>query len=100
MNSRWKTRLLAATVVFLALLPIVIFATDATQRGPLVAARNAAVQRAGTTQVPDSVRRARRRAQRRRIHPTLTTVIPGMAVQLFWVALFGIVGRTYFRLRL
>lgn len=100
MTGRWKTRLLGAIVVFLAVLPIVMFATDATQRGPLVAARTAAMRRVGATQLPDSVRRARQRTQRQRIHPTLMTATLGMTVQLVWVAVFGIVGRKYFRLRL
>jgi hypothetical protein len=100
MTSRWKTRLLAAIVVFLAVFPIVIFATDATERGPVATARNAAMKRAGVRQVPDSARRARGRAQRKRIHPTLMTAALGMAVQLFWVAMIGVVGRKFFSLRL
>ncbi len=100
MTSRWKTRLLAATVVFLALFPIFIFAADATERGPLVTMRNAAMQRAGARQMPDSLRRARQRAQRQRIRPTLTTAALGMVLQLFWVVMIGLVGRKYFGLRL
>jgi hypothetical protein len=100
MTGRWKTRLLAATVVFLTVVPILIFATDATQRGPLVSARNAAIRRAGVIQVPDSARRARQRTQRDRIRPTLMTAVFGMMRQLFWVAVIGIVGRKYFKLRL
>ena len=100
MTSRWKSRLLAATVVLLTVLPILIFASDATQRGPLVTARNAAMKRAGVTQVPDSLRRARRRLQRERIRPTPMTTVFGMTAQLFWVAVIGIVGRKFFKLRL
>jgi hypothetical protein len=100
MTSRWKPRLLAATVVFLTVLPILIFATNATQRGPLVTARNAAIKRAGAIQVPDSLRRERRRLQRQRIRPTPMTAAFGVTVQLFWVAAIGIVGRKFFQLRL
>ena len=100
MSSRWKMRLLAATVVLLAGLPLLIFATDATQRGPIVTARNAARQRAGLAEVPDSARRARRRAQRERVRPTLMSAAVGLIVQLFWVAVIAVVGRKFFGLRL
>jgi hypothetical protein len=100
LTSRWKPRVLAGIIVFLTLTPILIFSTDATQRGPFVTARNAAMQRAGVTQTPDSVREARARLQRQQICPALKTAALGMMVQLIWAALVGLVGRKLFALRL
>ena len=95
-----KSRLLAAILVTLTCLPILIFTTNATQRGPLVTARDAAFKRAGVQQVPDSVRRVRHALQRRGIRPTFETAAVGIAVQLLWVVVIAAVGRRWFRLRL
>ena len=100
MISRWKTRLLSATIVFFAVFPLLIFATHATERGPLVTARNAAFKRAGVVPPPDSVREARGRAQRARRQQTLGTATLGLTVQLFWLVIVGVVGRKWFGLRL
>jgi hypothetical protein len=99
-QSRWRSRLLAAILVTMTCLPILIFATNATQRGPLVTARNAAFQRARVQPLPDSVRRARQASRRRQIRPTFASAVKGMGVQLFGIVVIAVVGRTWFRLRL
>jgi hypothetical protein len=98
--GRWRSRLLAAILIVLTCFPILIFATDATQRGPLVTARNAAFRRARVRQLPDTERRARQALQRRRIRPTFATAAMGIGVQLFWIVVIAVVGRKWFRLRL
>ena len=98
--GKWRTRLLTATLITLAGFPILIFATDATHRGPLVSARAAAMKRAGVQEIPDSVRRERQARQRRRIRPTFEGAVLAMAFQLFWIVAIAVVGRTFFRLRL
>ena len=98
--GRWRTRLLAAILVTLTCFPILIFATNATQRGPLMTARKAALARARVQEIPDSVRRARQTMQRRQIRPTFKTAMMGLSVQLFWIAMIAVVGRRWFKLRL
>ncbi|MGB7211428.1 MAG: hypothetical protein WBC97_02270 [Gemmatimonadales bacterium] len=98
--SRSRSRLLAGILAVLACLPILVFATNATQRGPLVTARDAVMKRAGVRQVPDSARRVRQASERRRIRPAFDSAALGMAVQLFWIVVIGVVGRKWFGLRL
>ena len=96
----WRPKVLAGILSFLAVAPILIFATNLTQRRPLTAARNAALARAGVQQVPDSVRARRQALQRQRLRPTFTSAVLGIALQLLWVVVIGIVGRRVFQLRL
>jgi hypothetical protein len=96
------TRLLAIALVIVTLLPILIFATDLTNRRVLQATRERALQRASVRPRPESqdARRGRIRARRASIHPTVPTVAMSMAFQLVMLAVIAVVGKRLFALRL
>ncbi len=102
--SRRMSNLLALILVVLAVLPIVIFATDATNRGPLLraghAGRAVAERRARVAPEDAAARLERRRESRAARHPTLVSVLFGTAVQIFWITAAGVIGRRLFKLRL
>lgn len=98
-----RTRLLAAALVIVAILPIAIFATDFTQSGMIRAARRRVQERErGSTQprMSDSARREMVRVRRARRHPTPGTIAESMAFQLIMIVVIGAAGRKIFALRL
>ena len=99
-TSRLVSRLLGLALVTCAVLPLVIFATDATNSRPVRAARATALKRAGVTQLDDSTRSQRARASRARRHPGIGRVTGSMLLELFWIVVIAAGGRRLFALRL
>lgn len=118
-------RLLAIALVIVTVLPILIFATDFTNRAPLRAARAAAGRSRGPREMQDARgpgaeramrehgdgraeqsaatpdgRRAQVREQRARRRPTLGRMVQSVAFQLVLLVVIGAAGRRLFALRL
>jgi hypothetical protein len=96
------TKLLAIGLVILAVLPLVIFATDLPNRSFMRAARQRAQQ--GSTRpnedVNREVRRLRVRAQRAKLHVNPLGVASAIVFQLVMLIVIAGVGRQLFSLRL
>jgi hypothetical protein len=99
-TSRLLSRLLAFALVAVTILPLVIFATDATNGRLAREARSAALKRAGVTQLDDGTRNQRARASRARRHPGIGRVTGAMLLELFWIVVIAAAGRRLFALRL
>jgi len=98
--SPLTTRLLAAILIVLTLLPLLVFATDAPNRAPVRAAREAALARTGAKAEDSDEREERSREARQRRHPPLWGAVTAMLFQLFWICIIALVGRRGFGLRL
>ncbi|MGH7654134.1 MAG: hypothetical protein ACREN6_05665 [Gemmatimonadaceae bacterium] len=100
------SRFLVFALVTCTVLPLVIFATDATNSRLVRAARAsalkraAALKRADVKQLDDSVRSERARASRARRHPGVGRVTESLAIELFWIVVIAAAGRRLFTLRL
>jgi hypothetical protein len=94
------SRLLTFALVVCTILPLVIFATDATDSRLVRETRSAALTRAGVKQLDDSTRNERARASRARRHPGVVRVTESIIVELFWVVVIAAAGRRLFTLRL
>jgi hypothetical protein len=99
-TSKLLSRLLGFALVTCTVLPLVVFATDATNSRPARAARATALKRAGVTQLDDSTRSQRARASRARRHPGIGRVTGAMLLELFWIVVVAAAGRRLFSLRL
>jgi hypothetical protein len=91
---------LKATLMVFCVLPLLIFATDATSGRAAKAARAEVARRSGARPESDSTRRERVRRGRANIHPDVGSIVSGLSLQLFWVAVVAVIGRRIFGLRL
>ena len=96
------SRLLAIALVIVAVLPILVFAADLTNRPLVQAGRERALQRAGVRPAQESqdVRRERIRVRRASIRPTVPSVAMSVVFQLVMLTAIAVVGRRLFALRL
>jgi hypothetical protein len=92
--------LLSIILIIVTILPLIIFATDFTNRAPVRTARTAVGRRAGAPQETQTLRLERRRVERAKRRPTFGGAAIGLVVSLFWIGAAGVVGRRLFRLRL
>ena len=95
------TRILAIGLVILAVLPLIVFATDLTNRGVMRTARQRAQQvGARTGDENREVRRQRVREQRAKIHVNPLGIATAMLFQLGMLTVIAAIGWRLFALRL
>ena len=95
------TKLLAMGLVILAVLPLIVFATDLTNRGVMRTARQRAQQvGAETGEENREARRQRVREQRAKIHVNPLGIATAMLFQLGMLTVIAAIGWRLFALRL
>ena len=96
------TKLLGVALVIVAVLPLLIFATDFTNSQVLRSARKAATQRSSNRPAEESedAMRERIRIRRAKMHPVVPSVALAMTFQLVMLSAIAFVGRRLFALRL
>lgn len=96
------TKLLAIGLVILTVLPLLIFATDLTNRNVLRNARHRAQQAAGERRPEENreVRRLRVREMRSKIHVNPLGIATAIVFQLVMLTVIAAVGWRLFSLRL